>query len=169
MERYLTRFTDAVAKALAYVAGIAMLLLIVVLVGNAIRTQLAAPFGATYEVVSALGVIVGGLALADAQVHKSHVAIDIVMTRAPKYLQLLIGTLVTGASIGLFVYLAQGLWAYASTQRAANAATDQLGIPVWLLITALLVGVIGLVLALIGDLGRIWRSARDRNPEVDIW
>lgn len=169
MDRYIIKPTDLIARILAYIAGAAMLLLVVVLVGNAIRSQMDSPFRATYEVVSALGVIVGALALADAQVHKSHVAIDVVMTRVGKRLQLIVGTIVTLASIVLFFYVARGLWAYATTQRMANSATDQLGIPVWMLITALFIGVLGLILALVGDLGRIWRSARDRSPEVNIW
>lgn len=169
MERHLTTLTDRVARTLAYLSGTAMLLLVVVLVSNAIMTQVGTPFGATYEVVSALGLVVGGLALAETQVHKSHVAIDLVMKRAPKKVQLVVGTVMTVAFAVLFIYLAQGLWAYASAQRATNAATEQLGFPVWILVITLLVGVVGLVIALIGDLFRILGSARDPNTEVGIW
>lgn len=169
MERRITTATDRVARILAYFSGGAMLLLVVVLVGNAIMSQLGSPYRATYEVVSALGVVVGGLALAEAQVYKSHIAIDILMKRAPRYFQLFFGTVMTVALIIMFGYLAWGLWAYLDLQRNLNSATDQLNIPTWVLILPLLVGVIGLVIALVGDLGRISRTVRDKESDVDIW
>lgn len=166
----ITTITDKIARILAYLSGIAMLLLIVVLVGNAIMSQLGSPYGATYEVVSVLGVVVGGLALAEAQVYKSHIAIDILMKHAPKYFQLVFGLIMTVALIVLFGYLAWGLWGYLDLQRSLNSATDQLNIPTWMLIAPLFAGVVGLVIALIGDLGQISRSLRDKQSEdVDIW
>jgi len=169
MERGITTATDKVARVLAYLSGAAMLLLIVVLVGNAIMSQLGSPYEATYEVVSALGVVVGGLALAEAQVYKAHIAIDILMKRAPKYFQLFFGTVMTVALIIMFGYLAWGLWTYLDLQRNLNSATDQLNIPTWVLILPLLVGVIGLIIALVGDLGRISRVVRYKESDVDIW
>lgn len=169
MERSITSATDKIARILAYLSGAAMVLLVFVLVGNAILSQLGTPYRATYEVVSALGVIVGGLALAEAQVHKAHIAIDLLMKRTSKYVQLFFGTVITVALIILFVYLGWGFWAYADLQRNLNAATDQLDIPIWVLIMPLFVGFLGLVLALIGDLGRISRAARDKGAELTIW
>lgn len=169
MERGIISVTDKVAKVLAYLSGAAMVLLVFVLVGNAILSQWGTPYRATYEIVSALGVIVGGLALAEAQVHKAHIAIDLLMKRTSKYVQLFFGTVVTFALIILFAYLTWGFWAYADLQRNLNSATDQLSIPIWVLIMPLVVGFLGLVLALIGDLGRIARTARDKSAELTIW
>lgn len=169
MERILITATDVAARFMAYVAGVAMLALMLVLVANAIMGQVSSPFQATYEVVSILGLVVAALALADAQVYKSHVAIDIVMSRASKRTQLAVGGVVTLVSIVILGYLARGLWDYATRQRLVNAATEQLSVPNWMIITVLFVGVIGLIMALVGDLGRIVRSGRSRTPEVEIW
>jgi TRAP-type C4-dicarboxylate transport system permease small subunit len=169
MERSITSATDKIARFLAYLSGAAMVLLVIVLVGNAILSQLGTPYRATYEVVSALGVIVGGMALAEAQVHKAHIAIDLLMKRTSKYVQLFFGTVITVTLLILFAYLAWGFWAYADLQRNLNAATDQLEIPIWVLIMPLFIGFLGLVLALIGDLGRISHAARDKGAELTIW
>lgn len=169
MDRTIITASNKIARLLAYLSGAAMILLIVVLVGNAVMSQFGTPFRATYEMVSALGVTVGGLALAEAQVHKSHIAIDIVVKRMSKSVQLILGTVITVGLVILFTYLAYGMWVYADIQRKTNAATDQLSIPVWLLILPLCIGLIGLVLALFGDLGRVARAAQDENAQVEIW
>src|SRR5699024_6156938 len=124
----------------------------------------------TYEMVSVIGVAVGGLALAEAQAQKSHVAVDILVVRLPKKLQLFIAAIVTVGSIVLFAYLAYGLWSYGNVQRLTGTATEQLGIPEWPSVLSLLIGVIGLVLVLFGDLVRVVRATtRSPNPELDIW
>ena len=167
--RWLINGTDGIARFLAYFAGVGLLLLLAVLVANVLFSAVAAPLRGAYEMVSVLGVAVGGLALAEAQVQKSHVAVDILTARLPKKLQRLIAGAVTVGSVVLFAYLAYGLWNYGNTQRLTGAATEQLGIPESLSTVSLLIGVFGLVLVLVGDLGRLVRSARNHSPEMDIW
>jgi TRAP-type C4-dicarboxylate transport system permease small subunit len=52
---------------------------------------------------------------------------------------------------------------------ASGSATDMLKIPIGTIVWVLVIGFAGLVLALVGDLGRIVRAWRDRRPELDIW
>lgn len=113
--------------------------------------------------------MVSALALGEAQVHRSHVSVDIVTNRLGRRVRLVIGAVVTLASIALFVQLALSLLGYGLTMYATGSATEALRIPLWPLVCLLLVGVLGLLAALIGDLGRVTRSWRSPSAEADIW
>ncbi|WP_062214069.1 TRAP transporter small permease [Streptomyces sp. NBRC 109706] len=161
--------TERFTRSLAHVGGVALLAMLLLLVANIVLRMLDTPIRSTYELVSMLVLVVSAFALGEAQTHKSHVAIDMVTGRLTKRVQLVVGTVVTLASIALFVQLALSLLRYGLNQYDTGSATEALQVPLWPLVFVLLVGVVGLVVALLGDLGRITACWRDRSAEVDIW
>jgi|GEM_PF-3425230 len=158
------RISDTISRMLSHVAGVAVIALVILLVGNAIVGQLASPIPGFFELVGMLGVFVAALSFAEAQVSKSHVAIAILMSRAKAGTQKVVGAIVTVFSIVLFVFVAIGLWGYAHTQMSLGASTEVLAIPEWLPIGVLWLGVVVLILALIGDLFK--NFSEDANPPV---
>ena len=126
------RISDTISRMLSHVAGVAVIALVILLVGNAIVGQLASPIPGFFELVGMLGVFVAALSFAEAQVSKSHVAIAILMSRAKAGTQKVVGAIVTVFSIVLFVFVAIGLWGYAHTQMSLGASTEVLAIPEWL-------------------------------------
>jgi len=161
--------TERVSRALASLAGLGLIAMLAILIINYVMRLFWQPLAGTYELVSLTAIIVGALALGEAQVYKAHVAIDIVTARLPKKVQLVVGAIVTIASIVLMVQVVLALGIYSSSMTAAGSATDFLKMPIGTIVWILAIGFVGLAIALVGDLGRIVRAWRDRKPELDIW
>ena len=159
---------DRTITALSGVAAAAVLMMLVVTVGNIVLRLLGQPFSGTFEVVGMLSVIVNGLALAEAQRRKSHIAIDLIIGRAPIRAQLWAGAIVTVVSAVMFALLAQQLVSYGMNLRDAGSVSESLRLPYWPLALVLALGVCGLLLALLSDLGQIARNLRSETPE-SIW
>lgn len=143
--------------------------MLAIIIGNYVLRLFWQPLAGTFELVSLTAIIVGALALGEAQVYKAHVAIDIVTVRLPKKVQLVVGALVTVASIVLMIQVVLALTMYSSSMTGSGSATDFLKMPIGVIVWILIIGFAGLSLALLGDLGRIVRAWRDRRPELDIW
>lgn len=167
--RIFVKATEWISRTLATVAGVALVWMIVLLVGNIVLRLIASPVHGTYEMVTMTSIFVLGLGLAEAQVAKSHVSIDIVTARWSKRVQLAVGAIVTILAIIVFVQVVDALVAYGLNQRASGSTTESLGIPYWPSVFALAVGFGALMLALVADLVRIRDNARSPYPGVDIW
>ena len=161
--------TERLCRVLASLAGLGLIAMLGVLILNYVMRLFGHPLAGTYELISLTAIIVGALALGEAQVYKAHVAIDIVTTRLPKKVQLVVGAIVTIASIALMVQVVLALGIYSSSMTAAGSSTDFLKMPIGAIVWILVLGFGGLAIALLGDLGRIVRACRDRKPELDIW
>lgn len=159
---------DRVITALAGIAAVAVLLMLLVTVGNIGLRLFAEPFNGTFEVVGLLSVVVNGLALAEAQRRKSHIAIDLLIERAPIRAQLVVGAVVTLISIVMFFLLAQNLVSFGLNLRDVGSVSESLRLPYWPLALVLAVGVVGLLLALVSDLTKIGGNLRSDNPQ-GIW
>lgn len=162
------RLVARVTRGLAAVAGVTLLLMLAVTVGNMLLRAFATPYYGTFEVIGLMAVVVNGLALGEAQRRKSHVAVDIVMSRTPIRIQLIVGVAVTLLSVALFFLVSRQLVAYGLNMSAQGALTESLRIPFWPVTLVLAVGVAGLVLALVADLLAIRRNLRSDKPE-GIW
>lgn len=161
--------TERINRVLAWLAGAGLVAMLVVIIGNYVLRLFWQPLAGTFELVSLTAIIVGALALGEAQVYKAHVAIDIVTARLPKKVQLVVGAIVTVASIVLMIQVVLALTIYSSSMTSSGSATDFLKMPIGVIVWILVIGFAGLALALLGDLGRIVRAWRDRRPELDIW
>lgn len=164
----MTAVIDRIITILAAIAAVAMLLMLVVTVGNIVLRLVAEPYNGTFEVVGMLSVVVTGLALAEAQRTKSHIAIDLLIEKAPIRAQLVVGAVMTVISGVMFFLLAQRLVSYGLNLRDAGSVSESLRLPYWPLALVLAVGVAGLLLALVSDLAQIGRNLRSETPE-GIW
>lgn len=163
-----TAVIDRIITTLAGIAAVAMLLMLVVTVGNIVLRLMAEPYNGTFEIVGMLSVVVNGLALAEAQRHKSHIAIDLLIEKTPIRAQLVVGAIVTVISGVMFFLLAQNLVSYGLNLRDAGSVSESLRLPYWPLALVLAVGVGGLLLALVSDLAQIGRNLRSETPQ-GIW
>lgn len=167
--RGLIRVGEVVNRALAAVAGVALIATMLILVANIVMRTVAAPLNGTFELISMAAVVVFGLALGEAQTHQAHVSIDLLVGRFRKGVRILIGVLVTIASGVFFVQLATSLVVYGINLRAEQATTESLAIPVWPSAIVVAVGVGGLVVALMADLPRAWLARTSDDPHVNIF
>lgn len=165
----LIKLSERASSLLTMVAGVALVWMMLLLIGNVVLRLIATPIHGTYELVQLTAVFVLGLALADAQVSKSHVAISLVMERRKKTTQLVVGAVVTVIAIVLFALVVSALWDYGVNLRSVGSATESLGIPLWPSVFALVAGFAVLILVLLADLVQIRNSARSDDHEVHIW
>lgn len=157
-----------VTQALSVVAGVALLAMVALTVGNIVLRVFATPYYGTSEIIALLAVVVNGLALAEAQREKSHITVDLLMSRVSVRAQLIVGAAVTVLSVVLFSLLSQQLVGYGLNLQEEGALTDSLQLPYWPFPLVLAVGAAGLALALIGDVFAIVRNLRSAHPE-GIW
>lgn len=162
------RGIEMLSRAMAAVAGVALLAMLAVTVINMFARVVATPFFGVVDVISLLAVLVSGLALAEAQRHKTHVAIELVTTRFSMRVQLAIALVTTLLSIAIFSVAAWRLIGYAQNLADVNARTDSLGISYWPAAMLLALGIATLVLVLVRDLLLVRRQWGDPDPE-GIW
>ncbi len=165
----LVAVTDRIARCLAHIGGAALVAMMLLLIANIVLRTFSAPIQSTYEVVSMAALVITAMALGEAQVYKSHVAVDILTSRMGRGARIVVAAVVTLASIALFAQLALSLADYARDMHATGSATEALRVMHWPLVGLVLVGVLGLLVALVGDLGRLARSWRSPSAEADIW
>lgn len=170
MLRGLIRVSESVSRALAGVAGFALVGMMLILVANVVLRTVATPLNGTLDLISLAAAVVFGLSLGEAQCRQAHVSIDVLVGRFRKGIRLAFGVVVTVASAALFVQLATSLVAYGLNLRDEGAATETLGIPIWpwVLVVAV-VGVGGLVLAFAGDLAKAWLARWSDDPHLNIF
>jgi TRAP-type C4-dicarboxylate transport system permease small subunit len=167
--RGLIHVSHALNRGMAGVAGVALIAMMLVLLANILMRTFASPINGTFEVVSMCAVFVFGLALGNAQSHQSHVSIGLLVNRWSKQVRIAVGSVVTIASIALFVQLATSLVIYGLNQRLQGAATNSLGIPIWPSVFAVVFGMSGLVLALFADLAKAKLAWSSDDPAVNIF
>lgn len=167
--RGLIRVSGVVNRALAAVAGAALIATMLILVANIVMRTLDAPLNGTFELISMTAVVIFGLALGEAQTHQAHVSIDLLVKRLRKRARLLVGVAVTIVSGALFVQLATSLVIYGLNLRAEGAATESLAIPVWPSALIVVLGIGGLVLALVADLAKAWLARTSDEPHLNIF
>lgn len=162
------RMINGVTTALAGVAGAALVAMLLLTVINIGLRLFSSPYAGTFELVSFLSVIVVGLSLAVAQRYKTHVSIDILVSRFSTRTQLIIGAFITVLSMVVFFLIARELISYSLNLQEKGSVSDSLRWPYWPLGMVLAVGIFGLVLALLADLIQIFRNLKSAHPE-SIW
>jgi TRAP-type transport system small permease protein len=103
-----------------------------------------------------------------AQRERAHVALDVVMSRTPVRVQLLVGGLVALASAILFGLLAWRMWLYGMNLRDVVASTEAMRLEIWPVPLALAAGMAGLALALVSDVSQAVRQLTSREPRT-LW
>lgn len=167
--RGFVRASAALNRALAGVAGAALVATMLILVTNVVLRLVADPITGTYELISLTAALAFALSLGDAQTHQSHVSIDVVVGRFRKGVRLVLGALVAAASAVLFVQLATSLVVYGLNLYAEGAATDAFEIPVWIPVMIIVLGVAGLVVALVADVAKAWLARSSDDPHLNIF
>ncbi len=81
--KYLDMINNFFNKILMFLAGIAVLALMLLATGNVVMRIFHMPFRGTYEIVSFLGAVVIAFALGYTQKRRDHIVVDILTDRFP--------------------------------------------------------------------------------------
>jgi TRAP-type C4-dicarboxylate transport system permease small subunit len=149
---FLEQANTKLNQLLAVIAGGALVMMMLVTVGNMIMRAVYVPFGATSEVVGWLAAITTGFALGYTQLNRAHVSIDLVVDRFPKRLQSFVQSVVMLLSVVFFSFVTWQVFLYGDRLRNLGVLSETLRLPHYFFVYAVALGIVCLTLALVVDL-----------------
>ena len=155
---FLERLTLRINNFLLWIAGSAVSVIMLLVIGNMVVRSIYRPFSATYEVVAFLSTIVVAFALGASQIKKVHVTVDMLSDKLPLFIRKQLGIIINLLSILLFSMVTWQLVLYASRLHQRSYMTDSLKLPLAPLVYAVAFGFAFFSFILIVDLLKILRG-----------
>jgi len=161
----LDRFSAILNKGIAFFAGIALVAMMLVTVGEMVLRMFGRPMAGTIEVVAWLAAVTTALALGYTQMHKGHVSIDLFMNRIAPRLRAVLNMLVYLAATALFTLVTWHIFRHAGVLKATGSLSETMKVIVypWVYVTSLGCG--GLTLVLLVDFIKSCRQAFSPGAE----
>ncbi|MCL6559868.1 MAG: TRAP transporter small permease [Firmicutes bacterium] len=147
----LNKISVSLNQGLAWLAGGSLLLMVLVVVGNALMRMIYEPFTGAAEVVGWLTAVTIAFGLGYTQVHRGYVEIDALVERLPLGLQKALKRVVLFISMVFFALVAWQLTIYGLNVMKNGNLSETLWIPYYPLIFLLSLGFAGLTLAIFVD------------------
>lgn len=145
------RLNLLISRGLLGIAGVALLAMVFLVVGNIVMRQVASSFGGATEIVGWLTAVVVSLSLAYAQMNKAHVELDILVARLPMRLQALLQALVALVSLLFFAMVAIKLWEYGYSAMQRGMVSQTLRLVLYPMIYVVALGFSAFCLVLFTD------------------
>lgn len=141
-------------RALAAVAGLALIAMMLFTVADMVLRGLGHPVAGSYEVIGWLSAVAMALALGYAQLHRGHVAIDLLVEWLPPRARAVVEAITTLASLLLFIAVAWYVGGYGRVLHESGSLSETLKAIVYPWVYVVAVGCAGLALALLADFVR---------------
>lgn len=159
---YLDRINIYINKGLAWIAGLSLLLMILLVVGNALSRAFYKPFIGTTELVAWLAAVALAFGLGFTQLQQGYVEIDAVVEYFPAGLQRLLKSIMLLLSTCFFSLVSWKMVSYALNVAENGNLSETMKIPFYPLIYLVALGFAGLTLALFTDfLKEVFGGAKD--------
>ncbi|HEX6195665.1 MAG TPA: TRAP transporter small permease [Jiangellaceae bacterium] len=157
-----SRAVTAVNRALHYVAGALIIAVMVMTVYNILgRWLFNEPFRGTVELTQLAMIGIVYLGMAYAQDNGNHIAVDLLYSRLPRLVRIVLDWFATLLSLVILALLAWQLYKYAGVLEQGGRVTASRGIPLYPAAYVAIVGIAAFALAFIrGSIDRI-RAARN--------
>ncbi|GIN93857.1 hypothetical protein J6TS1_39010 [Siminovitchia terrae] len=154
------RITDSLNQGLAFIAGLSLICMMLLVVFNSIKRLFSDPISGTVELVSWLGAMTAVFSLGYAQLHKGHVFIDLLIVKFPSGLQKLTHSMVNVISILFFAMAGWQITLYGMGLKQSGVVSETMQVAFYPLVILCSIGFFSLVLALIKETIEVWRGAR---------
>jgi TRAP-type C4-dicarboxylate transport system permease small subunit len=145
------RFILLLNRGLACVAGISLVAMVLVTVGEMVFRMFGKPMAGTVETIGWLSAVTTAFALGYTQIHQGHVSIDLFTRRLRPLLQVMVSMLVYLASTVLFVIVTWNVFRHAGVLRETGSLSETMKVIVYPWVYLVSLGCAGLTLALIVD------------------
>lgn len=149
--RSLEKFNERVNGALAWVAGLALIAMMLFTVADMVLRALGRPVAGSYEVIGWLSAGAMALALGYAQVHRGHVAISLLTSRLEARTRTAVDLATSLLSLVLFVAVAWYVARYGRVLQETGSLSETLKAIVYPWVYVVAAGAAGLALALLVD------------------
>ncbi len=161
----LSALDSLVNRALAAIAGIALIAMMLFTVADMVLRAFGHPVAGSYEVIGWLSAVAMALALGYAQLHKGHVAIDLVVERLRPRARAVVEILNALAALLLFAAVAWYVARYGVVLHQSGSLSETLKAIVYPWVYVVAIGCGGLALALLADFVRALARATGRQGE----
>ena len=145
------RINSILNRGLAWVAGISLVAMVLVTVGEMVLRMFGKPMAGTVETIGWLSAVTTAFALGYTQIHQGHVSIDLFTRRLRPLLQVMVSTLVLLASTVLFAIVTWNVFRHAGVLRETGSLSETMKVIVYPWVYLVSLGCAGLTLALIVD------------------
>ncbi|CAB1055322.1 hypothetical protein D1BOALGB6SA_55 [Olavius sp. associated proteobacterium Delta 1] len=145
------RFISILNRGLACVAGISLVAMVLVTVGEMVFRMFGKPMAGTVETIGWLAAVTTAFALGYTQIHQGHVSIDLFTRKLGPLLQVMVSMLVYLASTALFAIVTWNVFRHAGVLRETGSLSETMKVIVYPWVYLVSLGCAGLTLALIVD------------------
>ncbi len=145
------KITLKISQFFAWISGSAVIAMMLLIVINGIKRSFSTPILGTTEIVGWLAAISVSFALGYAQIHRSHVDIDILVAKFPKGFQKVLKIIIAFLSLGFFSIVGWQLFQYAFSLSANRNVSQTLGVIYYPFVILSALGFLVFVLVLLKD------------------
>ena len=123
------RISCGLARKLYWVAGAAIVAMMILTCADVVLRYFRRPIPGTYELVCFLGAVAVAFAMAYTTIKKGHVSVSFVVELFPQKIQDIIACLTTSFGLCLFVFVTWQSMVYANDLRLSNEVSLTLELP----------------------------------------
>ncbi len=125
----LKKLNEWLVNAFTVAGGVTLVLMMVIACTNMVMRLVGEPISAAYELVGYMGALTVSLPLGYAQLKKSHIAVDILTSRFPNDIRMIVSGIGLLAGILFFLVVAWQVGEHAQTLRRVGEVSETLRIP----------------------------------------
>jgi TRAP-type C4-dicarboxylate transport system permease small subunit len=166
---FLDRFSAILNRGLTFLAGLALIAMMLVTVGEMVFRMFGRPMAGTIEVIAWLAAVTTAFALGYTQIHRGHVSIGIFINRLTPRIRAVVNTLVYLAATILFAIVTWHVFLHAGVLKQSGSLSETMKVIVYPWVYLASFGCAGLTLALVVDFmkscGQVFsqRMAKDKR------
>ena len=152
------KIVSLVSQRLSWVAGFALLLMILLTCVDVILRVFGHGILGAYELIKFLVAVMVGFSLAYTQLKRGHISIDLILLRFPKHIQEIIGTVNTLLTTGFYALLTWQLGKMAGKLWRVGQVCEQIELPVFPFVYAVAFGSAMIFLLLLIEFLQIFKK-----------
>jgi len=150
---HLEKIVNLATRWLNWMAAAALIVVMLIVCANVIgRSFWETPVKGTVDIVSLLGAIVVGWAIAYTQVFKGHIRIDLLVERLPPRIQHIVDSVIDLIGFALFALISWETIIFAKANFEVGELSEVLKLPITPFASVVAIGCIALTLVLFIDL-----------------
>jgi TRAP-type C4-dicarboxylate transport system permease small subunit len=151
---FFEKIGTGLAKRLYWVAGAAIVVMMLLTCADVILREFRRPIPGTYELVCFLGALAVAFAMAHTSVERGHVAVSIVVQLLPQRIQALVESITSGFGFIFFALIAWRSVLYASTLQHSGEVSLTLRLPFYPFVYGIGFAAAAVCLVLLTDMGK---------------
>ena len=155
------RFIDAAGATFNYVACAAVVMMMLLTCADVVLRLFGHPILGTYEMVGFLGTAVISFALAYTSLERGHIAVELLVSRLPTRLQVVINGFNSLIGAVLFSLITWQSFIYAGDLRGSGEVSLTLEVPTYPFVYGISLGCGLLCMTLLADAARSFRRVMD--------